>query len=110
MSIGSLGGVPASVAGTSLAQAKGSESERASQDAVSQSRRAASAERAEMASGIGRADGEDHETAERDADGRRLWEEPPGSQAEANPSDPTAPPRPGKDPTGQVGTLLDLTG
>ena len=27
------------------------------------------------AAGIGETDGEDHETSERDADGRRLWED-----------------------------------
>ena len=33
-------------------------------------------QKAELAAGIGQADGDNHQTAERDADGRRLWEFP----------------------------------
>ena len=35
--------------------------------------------KAEAAAGVGEPDGEDHETAERDADGRRPWEESAGT-------------------------------
>jgi hypothetical protein len=86
--------------------------ERADQDQRAQQRRVQTDQMADNAAGIGEADGEDHETAERDADGRRLWEEPPEGQApqqdEAD-SPPSEPPR-SKDASGQTGTLLDLTG
>ena len=62
-----------------------------------------------MAAGIGEADGDNHQTAERDADGRRLWEFP-RRQGEQDAGD-DGPPRPdGQDPTGQSGSLLDLSG
>ena len=77
MSVGPMGGVAGSVAGSPLAQTKGSEPERAQQEAVAQQRRAESDQKADSAAGIGETDGEDHETAERDADGRRPWEPPP---------------------------------
>jgi len=115
MSLGPLGGIASSAAGSSLAQTKGSDVERAEQDAANQARRVQTDQKAESAAGIGEADGEDHETAERDADGRRLWEGPPEGQAaeepdEADEADPThAPPR-SKDSSGQCGNLLDLSG
>ncbi len=112
MSIGPLGGVPASAAGSPLAQTKGSDVERAEQDTGSQQRRVDTDQKAENAAGIGEADGEDHETAERDADGRRLWEEPPQGEAADDAEAPSGPPqdRRSKDATGQSGNLLDLTG
>ena len=107
MSIGPLGGVAGSAAGAPLAQAKGSEVERVQQDTGSQELRVNAAEKAEAASGIGEADGENHETSERDADGRRLWElnKPPGA-SQGHPADEPQV----KDPTGQAGNLLDLSG
>ena len=112
MSVGPLGGVAGSAAGSPLAQTKGSDVERAQQDAGSQQRRVHVDQKAENAAGIGEADGEDHETAERDADGRRLWEQPPqgeaSSESDTGPGDPNQ--RRSKDTTGQSGTLLDLTG
>ncbi|MCR4415322.1 MAG: hypothetical protein NUV77_23160 [Thermoguttaceae bacterium] len=107
MSVGPLGGVIASAAGTPLAQTKGAETDRAQHEAANQERRVQNEQRAENAAGIGEADGEDHETSERDADGRRPWEIP------ERPKDATAAPedsRQAKDPTGQSGTLLDLSG
>ena len=110
MSIGPLGGLPP-VRPAPLAQAKGSEVERTQQDVRNQERRVNNDLRAETAAGIGEADGEDHETAERDADGRRLWEEP-GRAARSLPRRKSRPrvPRQSKDASGQSGTLLDLTG
>jgi hypothetical protein len=103
-----MGGIAGSAAGSPLAQTKGSEVDRAQQDAAGQERRVHNEQKAESAAGIGETDGEDHETAERDADGRRLWEkvgqrnqtvpEPPGEQ------------RRSKDASGQTGNLLDLSG
>ena len=106
MSVGPLGGLAA----TSLAQIKGSEIDRSQQSVANQERRVANLDRAENASGIGKADGEDHETADRDADGRRLWEE-----RRDRPNDETAPetldaPHQSKDASGTAGNLLDLSG
>ena len=113
MSLGPLGGIASSAAASPLAQTKGSDLERAEQDATSQARRARSDQKAESAAGIGETDGEDHETAERDADGRRLWEEPPPEgqdteDAERQPDSPQE--RLSRDATGQSGNLLDLSG
>ena len=112
MSVGPMGGVAGSVAGSPLAQTKGSEPERAQQDAVAQQRRAESDQKADSAAGIGETDGEDHETAVRDADGRRPWEPPPEAKNAEQTEDQSAPPAQpqSKDATGQSGNLLDLSG
>lgn len=110
MSVGSLASLAASVAGTSLAQSKGTDVERTQNEASSVERRVQSDTKAENAAGIGETDGEDHETAERDADGRRIWEDMRRKKEEsANAPTPSEPPR-SKDPSGQTGTLLDLNG
>lgn len=108
MSVGSLGGIAASVAGSPLAQTKGSEVDRAQQDFGAQQRQVQNDVKAESAAGIGETDGQDHQTADRDADGRRPWEVPP----QGNPLDANAPhdtPH-SKDASGQSGTQLDLSG
>ncbi len=112
MSLGPLGGIASSAAASPLAQSHGSDVERAAQDANSQARRTQAAQKAENAAGIGETDGEDHETAERDADGRRLWEEPPpGPSDEAADESATEHGSPSsKDSSGQCGNLLDLSG
>lgn len=112
MSVGPLGGIPASAAGSPLAQTQGAEVDRSGEQNRAQHRRIRADQRAEDAAGIGQADGENHETAERDADGRRLWERPPEQQPAEQPpafTEQTDRPR-SKDPTGQCGNLLDLTG
>ena len=74
-------GLAASIAGTPLAQTKGSAVEQA-QDQVGAERRQVYHERkAAAAAGVGEPDGEDHEATDRDADGRRPWEELPESKA-----------------------------
>ena len=111
MSVGPLGSIGASAAGSPLQQAQGSEVERAGQDATSQQRRVQTDQKAESAAGVGEADGDDHEAEERDADGRRLWEEaskPEGEPAETD--DTPLPPQRSKDTTGESGNLLDLSG
>jgi hypothetical protein len=111
MSIGPMGGIAGSAAGSPLAQTKGSETEKAQQDSSNQQRRVQNEQKAESAAGIGETDGEDHQTAERDADGRRMWEEtaPGTGETAEEPSNPDA--RSGaKDATGQSGNLLDLSG
>lgn len=107
MSIGPLGGIAASAAGTALAQTKSADVERAELDTLNQQRQAQSDFRAEAAAGIGQADGEDHEASERDADGRRLWE---AAAAGKRSSEPPAPRPPVKDVTGEAGNQLDLSG
>ena len=109
MSMGSLGGIAGSAAGSPLAQTTGSDVERVKQDAGVQKRRDSTDEKAEAASGIGEADGEDHETAERDADGRRLWEEVSAAKQETS-EDAGGDRRKSKDSSGQSGNLLDLSG
>lgn len=110
MSVVPLGGLLASAAGTSLAQSKGSDVDRTQQDSAAQQRRVQTDQKAESAAGIGETDGEDHAAGERDADGRRLWEQMPGG-SENGPGQDNDPGRHGsKDPTGQSGSLLDLSG
>jgi hypothetical protein len=110
MSVGPMGGLPASAAGASLAQTKGSDVDRTQQDSAAQQRRVQTDQKAEMAAGIGETDGEDHATGERDADGRRLWEQMgDGSEKHGTGESGADQSRP-KDPTGQSGSLLDLSG
>jgi hypothetical protein len=111
MSVGPLGGLAGTVAGTPLAQTKGTEVERTQQDVKNQQRRVQNDIRAENAAGIGEADGEDHQSAERDADGRRFWEESAGRKTSPTPKPNGGPPEPqSKDVTGKTGSLLDLSG
>jgi len=103
-----MAGLAAGAAATPAVQTTGSEVERAEQATASQERRVRNDERAEQAAGIGQPDGDDHETAERDADGRQPWAAPeaPGPSH----SDQAAAPRLSKDASRQSGNLLDLTG
>ena len=112
MSVGPMGGVGGSAAGSPLAQTQGAEPERARQDADGQQRRVESDQKADAAAGIGETNGEDHETAERDADGRRLWEQPPETENAEDAETDATPPRQrlSKDASGQSGNLLDLSG
>lgn len=111
MSIGPLGAPLASVAGSPLAQTKGSEVERAGQETLNHQRRVGSDRQAEAASGIGQTD-EDQQASDRDADGRRLWERPAEGETTTEEAASEEPPsiRRGKDATRQTGNLLDLTG
>ncbi len=112
MSVGPLGGLPAAAAGSQLAQTSGSEVERSQQETSNQARRTQSDAKAEAASGIAATDGEETETEERDADGRRLWEAPEEHphEPEASGEDTTESERQSKDASGQSGNQLDLTG
>jgi hypothetical protein len=109
MSIGFLSSIGGSVAGTSLAQVRGSDVDRAQQDSSARELRTQSDEKAELAAGIGQADGDDHETADRDADGRQLWRMPNGQVQDEAAGDSSQEARP-KDPSGQCGNMLDLSG
>jgi hypothetical protein len=104
MSIGPTGGIPANAAGLPLAQAKGA-TDHDLQDLALRQRATYYSEKADIAAGVGETDGENHEIADRDADGRLLGEPMPNS---ASP-DKKNPPK-SKDPTGECGNLLDLTG
>jgi len=111
MNVGPMSGMLGSAAGAPLSQTKGSETERAQKDAVARQRQADSDKKAEKASGVGETT-EDQGVSERDADGRRLWEQP--GKGEETAEDPNAatsePPRQAKDPSGSSGNSLDLTG
>jgi hypothetical protein len=113
MSMGPVGGVVGSAAGTSLSQTAGAETERSQRDTAAQHRQVDGNERTEQASGIGQTE-EDQESSERDADGRRLWERPGkrGKNGKEEPAseDAAALSKQSKDPSGQSGTKLDLTG
>jgi len=109
MSIGLLSNIGGSVAGTSLAQLRGSDADRAQQDRSTAELRAQGDLKAELAAGVGQTDGDDHQTADRDADGRQLWQ---FSRGEGQPDSSAAPPcEPrAQDPTGQSGSMLDVSG
>lgn len=113
MSMGPVGGVVGSAAGTSLSQTAGTETERSQRDTASQHRQIDGNERTEQASGIGQTE-EDQESSERDADGRRLWERAGkrGKDGKEEPAgeDTSTLAKQSKDPSGQSGTKLDLTG
>ena len=110
MSMGPLGVVVGSAAGAPLSQTAGSEAERAQKDSLAQHRQVDANQRAENAAGIGQTE-QDEESSERDADGRRLWEAPgKRTKVQQASDDAEAQSRQSKDPTGQSGTQLDLTG
>lgn len=107
MSVGPLGGVAGSAAGSPLSQTKGSEIERSQNDSAGAERQARADEKADSAAGVGQTT-EDQETSDRDADGRRIWEIGGQDQPDEQQTDEET--RQGKDPTGASGTTLDLTG
>ena len=73
------------MAGSPLAQAKGADVERAHREVGAQRRQVYHERKAEAAAGVGEPDGEDHETADRNADGRRPWEEQPEPEQNNSP-------------------------
>jgi hypothetical protein len=100
-------GMAGSVAG-GLPQIRTAETERSQQQAGDQTRRAQGEQHSEQAAGIGQTE-EDAHVFDRDADGRRLWEAPE-QRAKADEA-PLGPDRsPSKDPTGERGGHLDLSG
>jgi hypothetical protein len=110
MSMVPLGGLLSSTAGTALSQATGSDTERTQKEGVAQRRSADADQHAEQSAGIGQTE-QDQQTSERDADGRRLWEKAPAPKpVNESVADKEADSRQSKDPTGQSGTKLDLTG
>jgi hypothetical protein len=111
MSIGPMGMI-GSAAGSPLAQGQGNEVQRAQQDTADSARQMQMNEKAEEASGVGQTE-QDEEASDRDADGRRPWEIGP-ENTDDQPADSTAGDshalHQSKDPTGQRGRQLDLSG
>jgi hypothetical protein len=102
-----------SAAGLGLAQTTGTDPIRSQQAATAQQRHVESDIRAEDTAGIAATDGEDQETHDRDADGRRAWEiagAPHGAQGEQAALDADGAPHLPKDPSGESGNELDLSG
>jgi hypothetical protein len=97
-----------SAAGAPLSQSAGAEAERTQRDASGQQRVADAQEKSEKASGIGQMD-EDQQASERDADGRRLWEDTK-KKKQADAADDVELPKQAKDASGLSGNALDLTG
>jgi hypothetical protein len=110
MSIGPLGGILSSAAGSQSAQS-GSDVARNRQDAVHHNRQVKLDGHADNTAGIAETDGEEHQSDDRDADGRRPWEihakEGKAKQAESTPD--SGAPR-SRDATGMSGSQLDLSG
>jgi hypothetical protein len=112
MSIASLG-ILGGLATTAGAQ-RAADTQRVDSETTDQSRAVAADEHAENAAGIGQTE-EDAGTTDRDADGRRLWENTrrkkttPATSATASTTESSAPPI-SKDPTGACGNELDLVG
>jgi hypothetical protein len=92
--------------GTPLAQSKGTDGDRAGEEVGAQRRRVYHEKEAEVAAGVGEPDGDNHEAAEREGDGRRPWNE---RQDERKPVDESTA-KQSKDPSRQSGNFLDVTG
>ncbi len=108
MSVGPMG-MMGSVAGSQLPQATGTDADKAKQATANQSRQSESEKKAERAS-LGEAE-QDQGASDRDADGRRLWEAPPEQQeASADENQTEDGSSPSRDPTGERGENLDLSG
>src|SRR4051812_38045057 len=110
MNIAQLG-MASMAAATPLAQSRGSETDRIRQETVVHERAVESAAEAESAEGIGTTN-EEQATSDRDADGRRPWEIDPRQKrsSDQHSGDSREPLHRAKDPTGQSGSQLDLSG
>jgi hypothetical protein len=109
MSVGPLGGILGSIAGSQSAQS-GSDIARARQEAIHQNRQTKLDGHADNTAGIAETDGEEHQAGERDADGRRPWEIPAGEtkSIQADETEPLT--RVSRDASGLSGSQLDLSG
>lgn len=105
MNVVPMGGIISGAAGAPLAQTGGAETERTQRDAVVRERQVTSENSAEKSAGVGTTD-EDQETSQRDADGRMFWEQ----STPADHQDSQGQAKQSKDPTGESGNSLDLTG
>jgi len=96
-------------AGSSLAQ-RNANTENTTKESENQARRTSADQKADKAAGIGATEG-DAKAGDRDADGRRLWEQTIDEQRD-EPTEPQATEkRPAsRDPDGVKGNQLDLEG
>ncbi len=110
MSIGAFGGLQGAAAGAPLSQTKGSEIEKNSQQASAAKRGADAGAKAEEAAGVGTTE-EDQGASDRDADGRRMYEDTVEieSTEETEPEAITEAPK-GNNTTAKSGNQLDLMG
>ncbi len=104
-SMGPLGGIIGSAAGSPLSQTKGAATERANQDSSAAERISDADKKSEKASGVGQTE-QDGETSDRDADGRRLWERSAKKKQQEEQSEES----PRSRSNGDTGGQLDLTG
>lgn len=111
MSVGPLTSLLASAAGVSLAQQE-KDVERTQTEKSAQNRHRDTQIKADRAAGIGETDGDNHETTDRDADGRRPWELDAGADRSAESGIEEGQPksRQSRDASGDSGQTLDLTG
>ncbi len=110
MSVGPMTGIAAGAAGTPLSQTKGTDLERTGQEVGAAQNAARGQLKAESAAGVGEADGQEHQSDDRDANGRVPWRI--RRVAKDAPADENAPsaPSPPKDPGRAAGNLLDVSG
>lgn len=101
-------GIVSSIAGLPRVQAKGADVEREGIESAVAESEADSERQADEAAGVGTTS-EESETNERDADGRRLWERPPSVRAGIDDAQNESN-APVKDPRGEAGSQLDLSG
>ena len=102
------------------AQTQSADVDRTAQEVAEQAREYDAETKAENAAGVGQTDGEEHESNQRDADGRRLWEKNPALSADENNAEQpeeseedsdgaiSHPPHASRDATGESGNQLDL--
>ena len=109
MNVGPMSGVVGSAAGAPLSQTAGSETERAQKDSSAHQRQVENDKKAADADGIGQTE-EDQGTSERDADGRRFWETTNDEKKPEQDAADSESERQAKDPSGNSGNSLDLTG
>jgi len=105
MSVGPLSGIITSAAGSSMAL-NSADVEQVRHQVAVHHRQVTSGEQAARAAGIAEPDGQDLETHDRDADGRRPWETPPqSSRLESSALDP-----PSQDDSDDRGQTVDMFG
>ena len=108
MSVGPMG--MGGAAGSPLSQSQGNDVNKTQQDTTDQSRRTASDDKAEQASGVGQTE-HDEQASDRDADGRRPWEIGAGPMPESATDDAAEDDdRQSKDASGTRGGQLDVSG
>lgn len=100
-------GVLGAAATTPLAQRQG-EASRMTHEAANHARQVAVDRSAASVAGVGQTES-NQPASDRDADGRRLWETSPSGKT-APEEEIAAAPTAGKDPTGQSGSQLDVSG